>query len=553
MKTADDNLKIQHVLYNPGSYSQSLQVYDEKGIVGSVESNHGSGDGRSAIGSTCSIYAKFANSITNDEDIYTANKFIKFDGEGFEPVYYSNGSKYRLVYMNGNPKFRVWYATKKDGTNWTSQTEMNNANIEDMDIYDNIEDIPANKVCTGIYIEMIDGYISRFTGSNNIIAIKLKIRETATIGKTYGMTQRTQVWTDKLDRDKYSVLHPENEYPTPTWDSGNLDYIKTEYDENGEMISGTHSGGQLWGNTVLVVGANLHGNIKAIDENETEKENYDLGKNENIVTYSVEPQLDGNNNIASQIENVTLKAEITLPQGLTYIPGSTEYGEPEITNNSNGSQTLIWYIYGVISGQAIEPIRFDAQIDNETPNETQYNTKFVISEVIPSNGVAKIGNSEIHFRTSNTTISVTNLSSHRLYKEVNLTTIENNTELKYTIVYENKTEDSVPDFQVLDILPYNGDSRGSRFSGDYTIGQINVTQTINNQVQNNSNLNLYTTNSEEVRNIDAKNTEIGTSSIWQTKQIGTTLNEKMTGIAIKGNIPRKNKIRNRNNNKNKWK
>lgn len=191
MKTADDNLKIQHVLYNPGSYSQSLQVYDEKGIVGSVESNHGSGDGRSAIGSTCSIYAKFANSITNDEDIYTANKFIKFDGEGFEPVYYSNGSKYRLVYMNGNPKFRVWYATKKDGTNWTSQTEMNNANIEDMDIYDNIEDIPANKVCTGIYIETIDGYISRFTGSNNIIAIKLKIRETATIGKN--------IWYDTKD------------------------------------------------------------------------------------------------------------------------------------------------------------------------------------------------------------------------------------------------------------------------------------------------------------------------------------------------------------------
>ena len=131
--------------------------------------------------------------------------------------------------------------------------------------------------------------------------------------------------------------------------------------------------------------------------------------------------------------------------------------------------------------------------------------------------------------------------------------MENNTELKYTIVYENKTEDSVPDFQVLDILPYNGDSRGSRFSGNYTISQINVTQTINNQVQSNSNLNLYTSNSEEVRNIDAKNTGIGTSNIWQTKQIGTTLNEKMTGIAIKGNIPRKNKIRNRNNNKNKWK
>ena len=534
MKTADDNLKIQHVLYNPGSYSQYLQVYDEKGIVGSVESNHGSGDGRSAIGSTCSIYAKFANSTTNDEDIYTANKFIKFDGEGFEPVYYSDGSKYRIGDMNGNPKFRVWYATKKDGTNWKNQSEMNNGNIEDMDIYDNIEDIPENKICIGVYIETIDGYISRFTGTNNTIKIQLKIRETATIGKTYGMTQRTQVWTDKLDRDKYSVLHPENEYPTPTWDSGNLDYIKTEYDENGEMISGTHSGGHFWGNTVLVVGANLHGNIEAIDESKAEKVNYDLGKNENVVTYSVEPQLDGNTNIASQIENVTLKAEVTLPQGLTYIPGSTEYGEPEITNNSNGSQTLVWYIYGVISGQAIEPIRFNAQIDNETENGKQYETKFVISEVIGSDEISKIGNSQIDFRTSTETINVINLASHRLYKEVETPIIEKNGQIKYNISYQNNTDETVQKFQLLDILPYNGDSRGTKYEGTYTLESVKVNQTVSGAVQATDNLQLFTTNSDTVRNMTAKDDGIGIDSIWTEKTIGSTLNEEVTGIALKG-------------------
>ena len=534
MKSSDDNLRVEHVLYKPGSYSQSLLICDNNAISGSVESAYGKGDGRAAIGSICTIYAKFANNLNNDKDVYTANKFIKFDGEGFEPVYYSNGSKYRLEAMNGNPKFRVWYATKKDGTNWTSQTEMNNANIEDMDIYDNIEDIPANKVCTGIYIEMIDGYISRFTGSNNIIAIKLKIRETATIGKTYGMTQRTQVWTDKLDRDKYSVLHPENEYPTPTWDSGNLDYIKTEYDENGEMISGTHSGGHFWGNTVLVVGANLHGNIEAIDESKAEKVNYDLGKNENVVTYSVEPQLDGNTNIASQIENVTLKAEVTLPQGLTYIPGSTEYGEPEITNNSNGSQTLVWYIYGVISGQAIEPIRFNAQIDNETENGKQYETKFVISEVIGSDGISKIGNSQIDFRTSTETINVINLASHRLYKEVETPIIEKNGQIKYNISYQNNTDETVQKFQLLDILPYNGDSRGTKYEGTYTLESVKVNQTVSGAVQATDNLQLFTTNSDTVRNMTAKDDGIGTDSIWTEKTIGSTLNEEVTGIALKG-------------------
>ena len=536
MKNSDDNLRIQHVLYKPGSYSQYLQVYDQNGVVGSVESIHGSGDGRAAIGSICSIYAKFANSLTNDEDIYTANKFIKFDGEGYEPVYYSDGSKYRIGGMNGNPKFRVWYATKKDGTNWKNQSEMNNGNIEDMDIYDNIEDIPENKICIGVYIETIDGYISRFTGNNNTIMIQLKIRETATIGKTYGITQRTQVWTDKLDRNVYSVLHPENEYPTPIWDSGNKQYVKTEYNENGEMISGTHSGGFQWGNTVLVVGANLHGNIEAIDENETEKENYDLGKNENVVTYSVEPQLDGNTNIASQIENVTLKAEVTLPQGLTYIPGSTEYGEPEITNNSNGSQTLIWYIYGVISGQAIEPIRFNTQIDNETENGKQYDTKFVISEVVGSDGISKIGNSKIDFRTSTETINVINLASHRLYKEVETPIIEKNGQIKYNISYQNNTDETVPEFQLLDILPYNGDSRGTKFEGTYTLESVKVNQTVSGATQSTKNLQLFTTNSDTVRNMTAKDDGIGTDSIWTEKTIGSTLNENATGIALKGTI-----------------
>ena len=542
MKNSDDNLRIQHVLYKPGSYSQYLQVYDQNGVVGSVESIDGSGDGRAAIGSICSIYAKFANSLTNDEDIYTANKFIKFDGEGYEPVYYSDGSKYRIGGMNGNPKFRVWYATKKDGTNWKNQSEMNNGNIEDMDIYDNIEDIPENKICIGVYIETIDGYISRFTGDNNTIMIQLKIRETATIGKTYGITQRTQVWTDKLDRNVYSVLHPENEYPTPIWDSGNKQYVKTEYNENGEMISGTHSGGSQWGNTLLAIGANLHGEIKAINGSNEEKVNYDLGKNESIVTYSVEPQLDGNTNITSQIENVTLKAEVTLPQGLTYIPGSSEYGEPEITNNSNGSQTLIWYIYGVISGQAIEPIRFNAQIDNESENGQQYETKFVISEVIGTDGISKIGNSKVDFRTSTETINVINLASHRLYKEVEIPIIEKNGQIKYNISYQNNTDETVPEFQLLDILPYNGDSRGTKFEGTYTLESVKVNQMISASTQSTDNLQLFTTNSDNVKSMTAKDTGIGVDSIWSEKTIGASLNENTTGFAIKGEIVGKSRL-----------
>ena len=546
MSTLDDSLGVQHVLYNPGSYSQCIYLFTENRAYGSVESNLGAGDGRANLGQIIRVTTKFSLNSTNDDDIYTANRFVKFDGEGYEPVYFSDGSKYKTQSMSGNAKFKVWYVTKKDGTNWVSQEEMNNGNIEDMDIYENIEDIPKDKVCIGMYFETISGYISKESGINNELYFMLKIRETATIGKTYGMTQSTVLWKEALDRSIYTITNTDIKYledwPTPEWNYSNRQYVKTEYDENGKIISGTHNGGSLYGNTILVVGANLHGNIKSVDENNAEKVNYDLGKNENTVTYSVEPQLDANTNLSAQIENVTLKAEVTLPLGLTYIPGSCEYGEPEVTDNSDGTQTLVWHIYGVTSGQNIDPIKFDVQIDNESANGQQYTAKFVISEVIGSDGISKIGNSEIDFRTTTETINIINLASHRLYKEVETPIIEKNGQIKYTISYVNNTEDAVSDFQLLDILPYNGDSRGTNFVGTYNVSSINVTETIGGSAQETSNLKLYTTNSDTVRSMDSKNTGIGTDSIWAEKAIGNTLNESATGFAIKGELAGKAKL-----------
>ena len=539
MSTSDDTSRISHVIYSPGTYSHITYFYDTNFKVLSTTTS--TGDSKETIGNIVMALSKFDISLYSDNDIYTANKFYKFDGECFEPIYYNN-ARYIKRNMGGNAQFRVWYVTKKDGKNWTSQTELNNANIEDMDIYDNIEDIPENKICVGVYVESIDGYISKYTGDNNGLVIPLKIKETATIGSTYSINVRTQVWTYQLDRNIYSIVHPENKYPTPTWDSGNLQYIKTEYDENGEIISGTHNGGARWGNTLLAIGANLHGEIKAINGSNEEKVNYDLGKNESIVTYSVEPELDGNTNITSQIENVTLKAEVTLPQGLTYIPGSSEYGEPEITNNSNGSQTLIWYIYGVISGQAIEPIRFNAQIDKESENGQQYETKFVISEVIGTDGISKIGNSKVDFRTSTETINVINLASHRLYKEVEIPIIEKNGQIKYNISYSNNTDETVSDFQLLDILPYNGDSRGTEFEGTYMLESVKVNQMISASTQSTDNLQLFTTNSDNVKSMTAKDTGIGVDSIWSEKTIGASLNENTTGFAIKGEIVGKSRL-----------
>ena len=257
--------------------------------------------------------------------------------------------------------------------------------------------------------------------------------------------------------------------------------------------------------------------------------------------------LEANTNIESQINNVTLKNEVTIPKGLEYIAGSskrgeTSYTEPEVIENNDGSKTLIWYIYGVTSGDEIMPITFDSRIDNETANGKQYETKYVVSELIGEDEITKIGNSEINFRTSVVSINVINLASHRLYKELETQTIEKNGDIKYRLVYENKTEEAVSDFQLLDILPYTGDNRGSNFNGTFTIKNVDIIQKVEGIDQAINNLNLYITNSNTVRDMTAKDTGIGTDEMWTKKVIGSSINENATGIAIKGNVAGKTRI-----------
>ena len=102
-----------------------------------------------------------------------------------------------------------------------------------------------------------------------------------------------------------------------------------------------------------------------------------------------------------------------------------------------------------------------------------------------------LGTTPIEKRTSTTTIQIINLSSHRLYKTVETPVIERNGDIHFTLAYKNNTDGTIPDFQLLDILPYNGDGRGTSYNGNYTLDRIVVTQyDANGNVIPNSNLRL---------------------------------------------------------------
>ncbi len=526
--TTDDRLQINHVRFVPGRYNHFLDITSLSGqaLIGITNRGRG-GDTVVTHGNVFYTNLTLEQSSNADEDTYItdANIIFKFDSSGLEPYLDKN------LYSVSGMKFNAYYITKKDGSNWTSQEEMNNmCNINDFNIYKSKSDIPQGYNCIGIFFESQEGGVLRPVW--NSILVEMKVKDNAEYNKTYGMTMSTRVWCKNNDLDR-SIYTIENEniavdsYPEPIWTKENMPYIKTEYDENGSMISGTHNGNYFYGNTIYVVAADQTVQISTVDENGNEKLNYDLGKNEYDINFKIESILSSNSDNI-KIGGITVTITDTLPKGLTYVSGSSNYGDPEIIINDDGTSTLIWKIYDCIVEEEIEPITFIAHIDEETINGTQFTNKAVIS-------ADKIGNGKEIFRTDSTTIQVINLSSHRLYKSVNTPVIEKNGEIHYTVSYRNNTDEIIKDFQLLDILPYNGDGRGTEYIGDYTLDRLVVTQTNETkQTISNDNLEILYTNNEGVRSgVTSKDENLGAG--WSIAN-SETVKQKATAYVVKGEV-----------------
>ena len=546
----DDSNRLQHVILNSGGYSTyhwlSSNFGNYSGSSG-LYSHYSQGDAKAEIGQKFIYRFDITCGANNDskDDIYDVNALMKFDGQVLKPTQIDGMTnrttgKSTNSFFTSNMKFKMLYAAKKDGSNWESDSEMKSTIEDDLLFFKSEEDLKKqlgeNAKCIGVLFESISGTATASSGFT--LEVALEVTQQAQIGNVYQFVTSSKLYKKdkKLDRTTQTKENPTAQFPSPDV-SINYNYIKTAYDKNGNIMSGTHNGGYTYGQSLLIVGGKLSV-IHSVEDKTTagsDKVNYDIGRNENTVTFGLKPQLQTSVTTGTPMSNITVTLEETLPVGLEYIPGSSSYNEPTIENLSNGGQKLTWIIYGCTVGQDIEKITYQAKIDEESANGTQYTASVLAT-------ADKIGTSLPSTRTDSNTIQITNLASHRLYKEVENAIIEKNGKIKYTLVYENKTEDPVSDFQLLDILPYNGDNRGTDFNGIYTLESINIQQKVNGTVQSSNNLKLYTTNSTTVRNMTAKDDGIGTDNIWAEKTIGNTLNESATGIAVKGPIAGKTRL-----------
>lgn len=371
-------------------------------------------------------------------------------------------------------------------------------------------ELGENAVCVGILFESVSGHCSFSSGC--ALQIALNVTQNAEIGKVYQFVSEANLYykDNQLDRSVYTRLNRDVEIPKADV-LLKSNYIKSAYDENGNIIAGTHNGSYSYGQSLLIIGGKIQisNDVEDRVEDGSIKVNYDVGRNEYEVKYKLTPTLSMANKQGVNISNVTVTVNDTLPVGLTYVPGSSNYDEPDIIKNDDGTTILVWKIYNCTTNTAITPIIFSAKIDEETPNGKQFETvAFVEAD--------KIGASLPSTRTAKHSVQVTNLSSYSLYKTTETPIIEINGLIHYKITCINKTDDPIKDFQLLDILPYNGDNRGTNYNGTYMVKNINVNlKNSSGTAVDTSGLKLYVSNEESVKtNTDVKDENLGLTSEW---------------------------------------
>ncbi|MHC5229056.1 SpaA isopeptide-forming pilin-related protein, partial [Enterococcus sp. LJL99] len=122
---------------------------------------------------------------------------------------------------------------------------------------------------------------------------------------------------------------------------------------------------------------------------------------------------------------------------------------------------------------------------NFTNNQATLSAK-VVSQVWLENDSSVTDTSSVAQRTSNTSVTVSNAGVIVIDKVTDAPFIEsgnamdpanqdekNPTDISFTISYKNHSTGSLGNVRALDVLPYNGDGRGTQYSGSYNV--INAT------------------------------------------------------------------------------
>ncbi|MFJ2521357.1 hypothetical protein ACIOWF_20510 [Cellulosimicrobium cellulans] len=176
------------------------------------------------------------------------------------------------------------------------------------------------------------------------------------------------------------------------------------------------------------------------------------------ATYTLSYSANGTGAVAPTVDDYQLVD--TLPTGATYVPGSASPA-PTVTTNGSGQQVLTWTLDGVPTN-ATQTLTYDVEYaDDVTAGERLVNTVTASVEGVQS-------------ESATASVVVNDSGLTKIIKTADQAFIPNLTgdgvgAGSWTVLV--RSEDPLPQefVDVIDILPYVGDGRGTAFSGSYQL------------------------------------------------------------------------------------
>lgn len=402
-----------------------------------------------------------------------------------------------------NGTLNVLYGAKKDKTGWVSDQEMQNTREEELVYFKSVEDLKrAGYTCVAILYEFRDmktawrseatSYATMYMGAT--------VKTDSKAGSVYQTVSDLRAWNEYNDTMSFSysdVPYSNNDksYGLVTKDSpiGNVEgyastrhlvysyYTKTSYKDG--VMSGHN--GYTNGNSLLVIGYKAGVKIDIDDKTEnasgavTQKSIYDLDNGERTVSYKVSPSLktDSANNdtaIAKPDYYTDLTVKVDIPKGLAYDTGSAATAPESVVQNKDGSQTVTWLLKNQKVGETLDTFDFTCTIGKAgTAEDVKNNEAFKVTAGI-SGKEDKREQSAANGNLSSVSMSVIRLASTSISKRAEKPLAETGDDLKYTLYYSNTSTTDIYTSKIADILPYNNDGRGTRYSGDYLVKSVAI-------------------------------------------------------------------------------
>lgn len=240
---------------------------------------------------------------------------------------------------------------------------------------------------------------------------------------------------------------------------------------------------------------------------------------------TVKPNVTNPYDTGTAVPARDVKVVVTLPNAChTYIAGSSTIS-PTVTPANVGAdgmactsddvspQKLTFSLGDVQSGTPIPDISFDVNVNITTAVPSTHTVTSVISS---TSDVQR----EV-LRTATSAVTVSSVASFAVTKQASLTDALNDVPFTYTIGWANRLTSSVGVTKIVDVLPYNGDARGTT-----GLGSLKV----NSATSNTSGVTFqYTTmNSADLQSAIETDPSGDTGVVW----VSTLPADGVTGVRV---------------------